>query len=109
MKIDHKEVKAMNYCYMNGTKAVYLNRWDQRIKEFENYDLAMDFAKDNLELIDIKITKKKFKEIGVLDLFETDLAKYQKLSKTIGESIVKGIIANFNPEEMVRPILVEDL
>lgn len=43
------------YCYMRGSKAVFLNRWDETIKEFESYDEANDYANKNSDLINIKI------------------------------------------------------
>jgi hypothetical protein len=47
------------YCYKSGTKAVYINRWDQVIKEFETYEEAEKYANNNPHLIDIKIKKQK--------------------------------------------------
>lgn len=46
------------YCFLRGEKAVYLNRWDQTIKEFDTYAEALIYAKEHPELIDIKIRKK---------------------------------------------------
>ena len=51
-----KEIKSgWGYCYKRGNKAVFLNRWDETIKEFETYQEAEDFANKNIKLIDIKI------------------------------------------------------
>lgn len=41
------------YCFKRGEKAVFLNRWDQEIKEFETYKEAVEFADKNIYLIDI--------------------------------------------------------
>ena len=46
--------KGWLYCYLRGDKAVFLNRWDETIKEFETYKEAELFANDNMGLIDIR-------------------------------------------------------
>ena len=43
------------YCLKKGNKAVFLNRWDETIKEFKTYKEAESYADENLYLIDKKI------------------------------------------------------
>jgi hypothetical protein len=45
------------YCFKRGNKAVFLNRKDQLIKEFNNYEEAEQFANNNIHLIDEIKTK----------------------------------------------------
>jgi hypothetical protein len=40
------------YCFKRGDKAVFLNRKDQVIKEFDNYEEAEQYANNNIHLID---------------------------------------------------------
>jgi hypothetical protein len=40
------------YCFKRGDKAVFLNRKDQVIKEFNSYEEAEQFANKNIHLID---------------------------------------------------------
>ena len=40
------------YCFKRGNKAVFLNRKDQVIKEFDSYEEAERFANNNMHLID---------------------------------------------------------
>jgi len=42
------------YCFKRGGKAVFLNRDDQVIKEFDSYVQAELFANENIHLIDEK-------------------------------------------------------
>ena len=46
------------YCFINDYGAVFLNRWDEVIGQFKNYDLAFDYAKNNMKLVDVKINQK---------------------------------------------------
>ena len=41
------------YCFKRGNKAVFLNRKDQVIKEFDSYEEVEKYANDNINLIDI--------------------------------------------------------
>lgn len=45
------ERQATHYCYLDGSSAVFLNRWDQIIKRFDNYTEAHNYAKENIHLI----------------------------------------------------------
>ena len=45
------------YCFKRGDKAVFLNRKDQVIKEFNSYKEAERFADNNMHLIDAKTIK----------------------------------------------------
>ena len=40
------------YCFKKGDKAIFLNRKDQVIKEFDTYIEAEVFANNNIYLID---------------------------------------------------------
>lgn len=52
MKTEYKS--GWLYCYLRGNKAVFLNRWDETIKEFRTYNEAELFANENINLINIK-------------------------------------------------------
>ena len=52
MKRGHKS--GWLYCFKRGDKTVFLNRWDETIKEFTTYNEAGLFANENINLIDIK-------------------------------------------------------
>lgn len=54
---DHRKIMANSYCYLNDEGAVFLNRWDEHIKQFRTFKEASDYAYENLELIDVKIKK----------------------------------------------------
>jgi hypothetical protein len=43
------------YCFARGSKFVFLNRWDDDIKEFDTYKEAADFANSNRDLINKRI------------------------------------------------------
>ena len=43
---------AIWYCYKDVNEAVFLNRKDQVIKRFDNYNEAVEFAEKNIHLID---------------------------------------------------------
>lgn len=45
-------LRACLYCFKRGSKGIFLNRKDQVIKEFETYNEAIQFANDNIHLID---------------------------------------------------------
>lgn len=47
------------YCYKRGDKAVFLNRWDENIREFDTYEEAEKYADENINLIDIKNPKQQ--------------------------------------------------
>lgn len=55
--ISSVEIRAIGYCYLNEEGAVFLNRWDQHIKQFKTYNQAIEFAIDNIKLINVKINK----------------------------------------------------
>lgn len=42
---------AWIYCYMSGDKAVFLNKRDELIKEFDTYKECIEFAEQNIDLI----------------------------------------------------------
>lgn len=44
---------AWLYCYMSGSRCVFVNRYDHIIKIFNTYDDAENYAKNNIHLIDI--------------------------------------------------------
>ena len=48
---------AWVYCFKRGSKAVFLNRKDETIKEFDSYEEAIQFAEKNIQLIDISHPK----------------------------------------------------
>lgn len=50
----HKLLKGVWYCYLNDSGAVFLNRWDEIIKQFKTYKEAELYANENIYLIDIK-------------------------------------------------------
>ena len=43
--------RAWLYCFKRGDRAVFLNRKDEVIKEFETYKEAEDYANKNINLI----------------------------------------------------------
>lgn len=43
---------AWIYCFRREKSAVFLNRKDEVIKIFHTYDEAIEFAKNNIHLID---------------------------------------------------------
>jgi hypothetical protein len=47
--------KAVWYCYLNDKGAVFLNRYDQHIKQFKTYKQAETYANKNINLIDVKV------------------------------------------------------
>ena len=49
--------RANLYCFINDSGAVFLNRWDEVIKQFKNYDEAFNYAKDNIHKVDVKKLK----------------------------------------------------
>lgn len=54
--IKKRRVKNLNspavwYCYLIGTKAVFLDHKDRLIKSFKSYDDAIDWAENNLHLV----------------------------------------------------------
>ena len=55
--VDEFESKYHTYCFKNENGAVFLNRWDERIKEFKTYRDAITYAKDNFDLINRKINE----------------------------------------------------
>ena len=50
-----KQNRGIWYCYLNDNGAVFLNRWDEVIKEFKTYQEAETYANNNINLIDVKI------------------------------------------------------
>ncbi len=54
-----KTIKLVNsgwvYCFKRGNNAVFLNRKDKVIKEFNTYEEAEQFANNNIHLIDKSI------------------------------------------------------
>ena len=46
---------SWGYCYKQGKRYVFLNRWDEVIKRFNTYEEAEAFADLNINLIDKKL------------------------------------------------------
>ena len=46
---------SWGYCYKQGKRAVFINRWDEVIKRFNSYENAEKYADKNMNLIDKKI------------------------------------------------------
>ena len=50
-----RQSKGVWYCYLNDSGAVFLNRWDEVIKQFKTYKEAELFANENTHLINERI------------------------------------------------------
>ena len=44
--------KAINYCYKDGEESIFIDRKDKVIKRFDCYTKAVDYARENIHLID---------------------------------------------------------
>ena len=56
------------YAFKRGDRAVFLNRWDQVIKEFATYQEAEDYARGHYSMINQKIKKRK--QTKQMDMFK---------------------------------------